>query len=110
MQDWYAIKINQVFTEQKEVHDYLYKLGCKIDKVSSDDFLTEYQILYRGRVEIRPYGNIAFRSLLIHVDIAPPGQSNVIPELPHPCITFGIKLPLDPMRQLPNCLARRDFT
>ena len=62
LDQWYEEKINQVFKEQKAVHDFLYKLGCKIDKVSSDEFLTEYQILYRGSMETRSYGNIALRN------------------------------------------------
>lgn len=62
LEEWYDEKINQVFKEQKEVRDFLYKLGCKIDKLSTDEFATEYQILYRGRVETRRYGNIALRN------------------------------------------------
>ena len=61
-EEWYDVKINETFQEFKKMKDYLYKKGCKIKKKSSDDFITEYFILFRGMNETRSYGNIALRN------------------------------------------------
>lgn len=59
---WYELNINQVFNELKATRDYLYKKGCKIEKQGSDEFMTEYFILFRGMDETRNYSNIALRN------------------------------------------------
>ncbi|MGN7478925.1 hypothetical protein ACTHOQ_13840 [Solibacillus silvestris] len=59
---WYDLKINQVFKELKAARDYLYKKGCKVEKKKSDEFFTEYYILFRGVEETRNYANLALRN------------------------------------------------
>lgn len=59
---WYELKINQVFNELKANRDFLYKKGCKVEKQSTDDFMTNYFILFRGYDETRSYSNIALRN------------------------------------------------
>lgn len=61
-EEWYDVKINETFQEFKKMKDFLYKKGCKVEKKSSDDFITEYFILFRGMDETRSYGNIALRN------------------------------------------------
>lgn len=62
IEEWYDLKINEAFTDFKKMKDYLYKKGCKVEKKSSDDFITNYFILFRGFDETRSYGNIALRN------------------------------------------------
>lgn len=59
---WYEMKINEVFNELKSNRNFLYKKGCKIEKLRKDDFATEYQVLFRGKSETRRYVNIALRN------------------------------------------------
>lgn len=61
-EEWYDAKINEAFQEFKKMKDFLYKKGCKVEKKTSDDFITEYFILFRGMNETRSYGNIALRN------------------------------------------------
>lgn len=61
-EEWYDVKINKTFQEFKKMKDFLYKKGCKVEKKSSDDFITEYFILFKGMDETRSYGNIALRN------------------------------------------------
>lgn len=42
LEEWYNSKINETFQEFKGLSDYLYKKGCKIEKHSSDEFITKY--------------------------------------------------------------------
>ena len=62
IEEWYDSKINETFKDFKKMKDYLYKKGCKVEKKSSDDFITNYFILFRGFDETRSYGNIALRN------------------------------------------------
>lgn len=62
LEEWYDQNINEIFHEFKKTKDYLYKQGCKIEKKSSDDFMTYYFVLFRGFDETRSYGNIALRN------------------------------------------------
>lgn len=62
LEEWYELKTKQVFKELKAVRDFLYKKGCKVEKQSSDEFMTSYFILFRGIDEIRNYANLAIRN------------------------------------------------
>lgn len=62
LEEWYDIKINETFRDFKKLKDTLYKKGCKVDKQKSDDFMTEYFILFRGMNETRSYSNLALRN------------------------------------------------
>lgn len=62
LEEWYDLKINETFQEFKKLKDYLYKKGCKIEKHSSDDFMTRYFVLFRGMDETRSYNNFALRN------------------------------------------------
>jgi len=62
LKDWYDLKINETFHDFKKQKDDLYKKGCKIEKHQSDDFMTEYFILFRSKTESRRYNNHALRN------------------------------------------------
>lgn len=62
IKEWYDLKINKTFQDFKKLKDVLYKKGCKIEKHQSDDFMTEYFILFRGKTETRRYNNYALRN------------------------------------------------
>ncbi|WP_336046642.1 hypothetical protein [Solibacillus ferritrahens] len=62
LEEWYDQKSNETFQDLKKLRDYLYKQGCKIEKQRSDEFVTEYFVLFRGVTETRTYTNIAIRN------------------------------------------------
>lgn len=61
-EEWYNSKINETFQELKNLRDFLYKKGCKIEKQKSDEMMTYYFVLFRGYDETRSYSNIALRN------------------------------------------------
>lgn len=62
LESWYDQKINETFQGLKNTRDFLYKKGCKVEKQSSDGFMTEYFVLFRGLSETRSYSNIALKN------------------------------------------------
>lgn len=62
LEEWYDQKSHETFQDLKKLRDYLYKQGCKIEKQRSDEFVTEYFVLFRGVTETRTYTNIAIRN------------------------------------------------
>ena len=66
LDEWYDQKSNETFQDLKKLRDYLYKQGCKIEKQRSDEFVTEYFVLFRGVTETRTYTNIAIRNWVSH--------------------------------------------
>lgn len=62
LEEWYDQKCHETFQDLKKLRDYLYKQGCKIEKQRSDEFVTDYFVLFRGVTETRTYTNIAIRN------------------------------------------------
>lgn len=60
---WFENKIQEVKQEKLNVKRQLGALGIRIEKeVREDDFITVYEVLYRGATEYHRYFNVALRN------------------------------------------------
>lgn len=60
---WFEIKIKETKQEKLNVKRQLGAMGIRVEnEVREDDFITVYEVLYRGATKILRYSNIALRN------------------------------------------------
>ncbi|WP_332647712.1 hypothetical protein [Lysinibacillus sp. 54212] len=60
--EWYQLKVNEVYEEFKNVKKTLYNAGCRIDKGENDGVITQYFVLICGKTEESRYSNITLKN------------------------------------------------
>ncbi|HWK24042.1 MAG TPA: hypothetical protein VNS08_13500 [Ureibacillus sp.] len=59
---WFEVKIDELFTELKSVRAEMLKRGIKVQSENVTDNATEYLIIERGTTFKRQYFNVALRN------------------------------------------------